>query len=487
MLPQDFSQGTQHVRQRRMPFMDIPWHGLRQQRWLLSRTSSIPCLHQCHQHHRQWGLPVDRLTTPTLCRLKTHMLFRLQYGFLNTPTVVIPLYDFGIRHARIGTKEKIVPLFSGRISNDDHADGHTSANVVPQTGDPQHQTLNLIALFVNGYLRPALLSIGCYFAWARQTLSLLRLSSPFAFEGMLGRQRIDGGVSAYPADQIHVGRQRLNHLTFGILSIGRDTPLHGGKGLSRGLNHLAGQFLTRAKDVFARAIRTLSVQGENRRKNPSPHSPLRQPHRNGTHHPVVCPVNDRALVRGRADRGILEPAGMSDVPAPSANRGIVDPQVGHRLACTYVLHTRFEDHRINHMSQQRDAQVVERPGCPIEEFLIDRPVPVGQTAKCSKDTRYSHRAASENPAEHDLSPGPSGRLGKDIAKLENQIVPCRYKRCSIHADFPIQCWSYNLHIGSSASLLSRLHLLILSKVHVYVLREASKQGHLDVEQDFSAV
>ena len=156
----------------------------------------------------------------------------------------------------------------------------------------------------------------------------------------------------------------------------------------------------------------------------------------------------------RAGRGIFEPAGMSDVPAASAYGGIVDPHVGHGPACAWVPQARFEDHRINHMSQQRDAQVVEGPCRPVEELLIDRPVPVGQAAESPKDTRHGHRAASENPAEYYLPPRPGGRLGKDIAKLKNKIVPCRYKRCSIHADLPIYYWSSNLHIGLSASFLS---------------------------------
>ena len=222
MLPQEFTQGRQHIYKRWMPFMCIPWHNLKQQRWLGDSTASIPCLHQRHQHHCQRSLPINRLTAPALRRFKTHILFRLQYRFLNSPPVVIPLYYFGVRYSRIGAKEKIVSLFSGRVSNYDHANRNAAADVIPQTCYPQYQTLDLITLFADRYLLPALLSIGSYLSWAGQTLSLLRLPSTLCLGRPLGRQLVNGGVSANPTDQIHVLWQRSDHLTLGILAIGRD-------------------------------------------------------------------------------------------------------------------------------------------------------------------------------------------------------------------------------------------------------------------------
>jgi hypothetical protein len=344
--------------------------------------------------------------------------------------------------------------------------GNTSANVIPQTCYPQNQTLYLITLLVNRYPCPAVLAIGRYLSWARQRLSLLRFSATFAFGCTFGRQLVNSGVSANPADQIHVLRQRLNHLTFGIWSIGRDAPLDFWKGLGCGLNHFAGQFLTRAKHLFGFAVRTLSIQCKDRRKNPPNHRPTRQSDRYGSDDPVVCPVNNSPLVRTRTGRGIFEPSGMSDVFAASGHRGIVDSHIGHGFAGEFVQYTRFEDHRINHTNQQRCAQTVEGPSSSIEELLVDRPVPVGQIAESSKYAGHSHGPASENPARYDLLPSPGRRFGEDIGKLKNKTVSCRYKRCSIHADLPIHCWSSNLHIGLSASLLSLLHLQISAKVHI---------------------
>jgi hypothetical protein len=73
--------------------------------------------------------------------------------------------------------------------------------------------------------------------------------------------------------------------------------------------------------------------------------------------------------------------------------------------------------------------MVERPPSLIEELLVNRPVPVDQIAKSPNYAGYSHGTASENPAQHDLPPSPGRRFGEDIAKLKNNTVPCRYKRC----------------------------------------------------------
>jgi len=118
------------------------------------------------------------------------------------------------------------------------------------------------------------------------------------------------------------------------------------------------------------------------------------------------------------------------------------------------------------MNQQRYAQFLQRPCCPVEKLLIDRPVLGGQIAQCTEYPGHCSRPAFEDPAKHDLLPNPGGRFGEYIRKLKNNIVPCRYKRYSFHAGLPIHCVClYNTYIGLSASFLSILYLQILAKVH----------------------
>ena len=201
MLSQNFSQSRQHIHKRRVPFMRVPWHSFRQQRWLGNSAASIPCLRQHQQHHRQRSLAIDRLTAPALRLFKTHMLFRLQYSFFNSPPVVIPLYDFGIRHRRNGAKEEIVFLFSRRISNYDHANGNIAVDVIPQACYPQYQMLGLITLFVNRYLPEALLAIGSRLSWTKGE------ATPLLSRGKFNRQHLTISlILAYNALELKVLR-----------------------------------------------------------------------------------------------------------------------------------------------------------------------------------------------------------------------------------------------------------------------------------------
>ena len=88
----------------------------------------------------------------------------------------------------------------------------------------------------------------------------------------------------------------------------------------------------------------------------------------------------------------------------------------------------------------------------VEEFLIDGPMAVGQFSQGAENTGDGGRPTFENPTEGDLLEGSCGWLGEDITKLKNYTVPCRYRKCSVHADLLINGF-LNTSIGWSASFL----------------------------------
>ncbi len=233
--------------------------------------------------------------------------------------------------------------------------------------------------------------------------------------------------------------------------------MHLWKGLSRPLNHLAGQFLTGLKGLFRFAVGAFAVQGKNRRQNPTDHRPAGQSQGKSSHDPVVSPVDDRSLVRRGAAGSILEPTGVGDVFATSAYGGVVDSQVGYGLAGSLVENARFEDHGVNDLDQQSLAQLVQRPSGSVKEFLVDGPMAVGQLSQDPKNAGHGSRSPFEDPSQGNLLKGSCGGFGENPTKLKNNAVPCRYRKCSVHADLPINGF-LNTYIGLSASFSLPLRL-----------------------------
>ena len=157
MVPQHFTQGRQHIHKRWMPFMFIPRHRLRQQRWFIYRTFGIPRLHQTHQDHCQRSLPIYGFAAPAISGLKSHILFCLQDTFFYAPAIIIPLDNLFIRNRRIGTKEKVIIFLSGRVSNDYHSNRHLATNVIPQASYANNVDglLGWVVIFFRGFLRRA--------------------------------------------------------------------------------------------------------------------------------------------------------------------------------------------------------------------------------------------------------------------------------------------------------------------------------------------
>lgn len=149
-----------------------------------------PSLHQAQQNYSQRSLAINCFAAPALGRFKTHMLLRLQYSLLRYPAIIISLHDFGLRHSRIGTKEKIVLFLAGRIADDDQTNGNLPADMTPQANQTQNQASNRIALFVDRYVLPAGFAIGGYI-FSPPTLNLNKASRPKQYVSLIESKNND--------------------------------------------------------------------------------------------------------------------------------------------------------------------------------------------------------------------------------------------------------------------------------------------------------
>ena len=121
MLPQDPSQGHQHIAQRRLGLVRVPRQRGRQQRGLLHLIPCIPRLDQGHQDHRQWRLSTHGPAAPPLVGLD-HILFGPLNRLLHTTAVLISLHDLGGLHIGFAAEQNLLVLASSRIAYDHQTD-----------------------------------------------------------------------------------------------------------------------------------------------------------------------------------------------------------------------------------------------------------------------------------------------------------------------------------------------------------------------------
>jgi hypothetical protein len=396
---------------------------------------------------------IHRLRAPAAGVLEAQLLLGLQDRLFHAPAVAGPLGDLGVGHGRVGTEEEVVLLAAGRIADDHQTDRGLLAHMIPQARDAQHQALDRAALLQDLDAFPPLLAARGHLAGRGQAMAPLGVSSTFARRAAGRRQGIQRRVGAKAAHEIRAGRQAFHHVPRGVLAVGGDADFDARQGLGHPAGHPGRQDLAGGKGMEPVAVGGLAIQAEDHRQDPAHQRPTRQPERDGSDDPVVRPMNDRALGGLSGGRGVLEPAGVGDVLAVTCRRGIVDGQIDDGLRAHGADRARLQDHRRDDVDHQRPAQGVQRPGRAVEELLVDRPVPVGQTAQGAEDAGDSGRPAMQDPSEGDLTPDLGRRLGEHAAKLEKQGVPRRYQRCCIHADLPCDCLDNN-HIGLSACFLS---------------------------------
>ena len=431
MLPQHPTQRRQHVGERG-PRLGVPRRALRRKPRLRGRAPGVPRLHERHQDHRQRGLTIHGLAAPAAGVLEAQLLFGFQDRLFHAPAVAGPLGDLGVGRGRVRTEEKVVLLAAGRVADDHQADGHVPAHVIPRARDAQHQALDRAALLQESDAFPPFLAAGGHLAGRGQSPALLGGSPPSARRAAGRRQGIQRRVGANAAHEIRAGRQAFHHVPRGVLAIGGNADFDVRQGLRHLADHTGGQDLPGVKRMPTVAVGRLSVEAEDHRQDPAYQGPARQPERDGPHNPVVRPVNNGALRGLSGGGGVLEPAGVGDVLAAAGGRGVVDGQIDDGLSAHGVDRARFQDHRRDDVDQECPAQGVQRPGRAVEELLVDRPVPVGQTAQGAEDAGDGGRPAMQHPAEGDLPPDLGRRLGEHAAKLEKQGVPRRYQKCRIH-------------------------------------------------------